>query len=151
MQETIFRQIHRLNYLTSELNGLYHQASLRIGLSDSAMRILYAIYDNGDGCLLHTICRQSGISKQTVNSALRTLEEEDILYLVHYKGKNKKVMLTDKGKAYLEQTAARIYEAESKAFAFWTETEVEEYLRLTEKFAQSFREQVQAMSSEVAE
>ena len=149
MQETIFRQIHRLNYLTSELDGLYHQASLRIGLTDSAMRILYAIYDNGDGCLLHTIYQQSGISKQTVNSAIRKLEEEEILYLVHFQGKHKKVLLTKKGKAYLEQTAARIYEAESRAFAAWTEEEVETYLRLTEKFAEAFREQVRAMPSEV--
>lgn len=149
MQENIFRQIHTLNYLTSELDGLYHQASVRIGLADSAMRILYAIYDNGDGCLLHTICQQSGISKQTVNSAIRKLEEEGILYLVQGKGKNKKVMLTEKGKAYLEQTAAKIYAAESRAFAGWTEAELEEYLRLTEKFAESFREQVQAMPNEV--
>lgn len=149
MQDNIFRQIHRLNYLTSELDGLYHQASLRIGLSDSAMRILYAIYDNGDGCLLNTICRQSGISKQTVNSAIRKLEEEGILYLTHFKGKNKKVVLTEKGKAYLEQTAAKIYEAECRAFAGWTTAEMEEYLRLTEKFAESFRQQVQAMHSEV--
>ena len=147
MQETIVRQIHRLNYLTAELDGLYHQASLQIGLSDSAMRILYAIYDNGDGCPLQTICRQAGISKQTVNSALRKLEEEGILYLVHLKGKNKKVMLTEKGGAYLEQTAARLYAAESRAFASWTEAELEDYLRLTEKFAESFRQQVQAMGS----
>ena len=151
MQENIFRQIHTLNSLTSELDGLYHQASMRIGLADSAMRILYAIYDNGDGCLLHTICQQSGISKQTVSSAIRKLEEEGILYLVQSKGKNKKVMLTEKGKAYLEKTAAKIYAAESRAFAGWTEVEVEEYLRLTEKFAESFREQVQAMRSEVTE
>ena len=149
MQENIIRQIHTLNYLTSELDGLYHQASVRIGLADSAMRILYAIYDNGDGCLLHTICQQSGISKQTVNSAIRKLEEEGILYLVQSKGKHKKVMLTEKGKACLEQTAAKIYAAESRAFAGWTEAELEEYLRLTEKFVESFREQVQAMPSEV--
>lgn len=60
-------------------------------------------------------------------------------------------MLTEKGKAYLEQTAAKIYAAESRAFEAWTEAEVEEHLRLTEKFVESFREQVQAMHSEVTE
>lgn len=63
---------------------------MRIGLADSVMRILYAIYDNGDGCLLHTICQQSGISKQTVNSAIRKLEEEGILYLVQGKARTKR-------------------------------------------------------------
>lgn len=149
MQESVSHLIHKLNYYQSELDGLYHQASMKIGLSDSAMRVLYAIYDNGDGCLLHTICRQSGIRKQTVNSAIRKLEEQEILYLAHYKGKNKKVMLTEKGKSYLKQTAARIYEAESRAYTAWTEAEIEEYLRLTEKFTESLRQQVQAMEREV--
>lgn len=150
MQKSIVQLIHRLNYLTSELDGLYHQASVQIGLSDSAMRILYAIYDNGDGCLLHTIYRQSGICKQTVNSAIRKLEEEEILYLSRFKGRQKKVMLTEKGKSYLGQTAAKISEAECRAFADWTDAEVEEYLSLTEKYVESFRDQVQAMGSEVA-
>ena len=151
MNQLISEQIHKLNYLTSDLDGLYHQASLQIGVADSVMRVLYAIYDNGDGCPLQTICRQSGISKQTVNSALRKLEEDGILYLAHFKGKNKKVMLTEKGKAYLEQTAARIYEAECRAYADWTVLEMEEYLRLTEKFVASFRKQVQAMNGEAGE
>ena len=93
MNHLVYHQIHRLNYLTSELDGLYHQASLQVGISDSVMRILYAIYDNGDSCPLQTICRQSGISKQTVNSAIRKLEEDGILYLAHFKGKNKKAIL----------------------------------------------------------
>lgn len=150
MQNSIVQLIHRLNYLTSELDGLYHQASVQIGLSDSAMRILYAIYDNGDGCPLHTIYRQSGICKQTVNSAIRKLEKEEILYLSCLNGRQKKVMLTEKGKSYLGRTAAKISAAESRAFAAWTNAEVEEYLRLTEKYVESFREQVQAMGSEVA-
>ena len=151
MNQLISEQIHKLNYLTSDLDGLYHQASLQIGVADSVMRVLYAIYDNGDGCPLQTICRQSGISKQTVNSALRKLEGDGILYLAHFKGKNKKVMLTEKGKAYLEQTAERIFAAECRAYADWTVSEMEEYLRLTEKFVASFRKQVQAMNGEAGE
>ena len=148
MNQLISEQIHKLNYLTSDLDGLYHQASLQIGVADSVMRVLYAIYDNGDGCPLQTICQQSGISKQTVNSALRKLEREGILYLAPFRGKHKKVMLTEKGKACLEQTAARIFEAECRAYADWTVSEMEDYLSLTEKFVASFRKQVQAMNRE---
>ena len=151
MNQLISEQIHKLNYLTSDLDGLYHQASLQIGVADSVMRVLYAIYDNGDGCPLQTICRQSGISKQTVNSALRKLEGDGILYLAPFRGKHKKVMLTEEGKACLEQTAERIFAAECRAYADWTVSEMEEYLRLTEKFVASFRKQVQAMNGEAGE
>ena len=66
--------LHRINYLTAELDGLYHQAALGVGLADSTMLVLYTIYDNGGSCLLRTIYQQPGISKQTVNSAIRKLK-----------------------------------------------------------------------------
>lgn len=73
--------IHRINYLTSEMDAVYHRASLKLGISDSVSLILYTIYDAGGSCLLSEIYKKSGISKQTVNSALRGLEGKGILAL----------------------------------------------------------------------
>lgn len=142
MSKTVSEQIHRINYLSAEMDALYHQISLKIGITDSAMRILYTIYDNGDWCMLSDIYKQTGISKQTVNSALRKLESDDILYLETFKGRSKKVLLTDKGKDYVMHTAARIYQAECAAYASWTEEELNTYVHLTEKYVDLFREQV---------
>lgn len=142
MERDFFDKIHRINYLVSEIDALYHQASLKIGLSDSESIVLYTIYDNGESCLLSDIYKQSGISKQTVNSALRKLEEESILYLEQHCGRSKKVTLTDEGKVYVGETIAKIFEAENAAFASWTEKEVDTHIRLTEKYVESFREQV---------
>ena len=82
--------IHRINYLTSEMDAVYHRASLKLGISDSVSLILYTIYDAGGSCLLSEIYKKSGISKQTVNSALRGLEGKGILALQQYKGRAKK-------------------------------------------------------------
>lgn len=142
MSKTVSEQIHRINYLSAELDALYHQISLKIGITDSAMRILYTIYDNGDWCMLSDIYKQTGISKQTVNSAIRKLESDNILYLETFKGRSKKVLLTDKGKDYVMHTAARIYQAECAAYASWTEEELNTYVQLTEKYVDLFREQV---------
>lgn len=90
MKKDIFEEIHRINYLLAETDALYHQASLKIGVADSSMCVLYAIYNHGESCLLSDIYKMSGISKQTVNSAVRKLEREEILYLEQYKGKAKK-------------------------------------------------------------
>lgn len=70
-------QIHRINYLTSEMESFYHQASLKLGVSDSVSMVLYTIYDTGESCLLSDIYKKTGISKQTINSAIRTLEASD--------------------------------------------------------------------------
>ncbi len=145
MNNTISDRLHHINYLTSETDALYHQAAFRLGISDSAMRILYTVHEQGQECLLSDIYKMSGISKQTVNSALRKLEGEGIVYLERHSGRAKKVVLTDKGKHYVSTTAARLFEAESAAFASWTEEEIDTHIRLMEKYARSFREQVEKL------
>lgn len=82
-------EIRRINYLSSEMQMLYHQASLKLGLSDSVSLVLYIIYDRGDGCLLSDVYKDAGISKQTVNSAMRRLEKEKVLSLAPDKGRAK--------------------------------------------------------------
>lgn len=76
MENYIKAAMKRFNYLTTEIDAAYHEAALKLGLSDSAMLILYAICNSGDECPLSDIPHLSGISKQTVNSALRKLEHE---------------------------------------------------------------------------
>lgn len=46
-------------------NELYHNVAVRMGLSDSAFDILYALDGLGDGCLQKDVCTASGLSKQT--------------------------------------------------------------------------------------
>ena len=45
MQHSISDKIHRINYLTSELEGIYHITSVKMNISDSVSRVLYTIYD----------------------------------------------------------------------------------------------------------
>lgn len=142
MDKKISARIHRINYLNAELNALYHNASLKLGLTDSASIVLYTIYDNGENCLLSEIYKQSGISKQTVNSAIRNLEKEGVIFLEQHSGRAKKVVLTDLGKNYVQKTAARLFNAEATAFSSWTEDEINAHIGFMEKYIDSFREQV---------
>ena len=98
MPKYVSKEMRRFNYLLGEIDAVYHEVSLKLGLSDSAMKIMYAICDAGEVCLLQEICFYTGLSKQTVNSAIRKLEEEGILYLEPFNAKSKKVFLTEKGK-----------------------------------------------------
>lgn len=145
MEKRIYSSIHRINYLNAELDALYHHASLRIGLADSEVRVLYTIYDNGESCLLSDIYKQSGISKQTVNSAIRSLERKHIIYLEQHSGRAKKVILTDAGKEYVKETVARLFDAETAALSSWTEEEINAHIGYMEKYIHSFREQVEKL------
>ena len=55
MTNRVSKEMNRYNYLVSEIDAVYHEAALRLGLSDSALNILYAICDNGEGCLLQDL------------------------------------------------------------------------------------------------
>ena len=135
--------IHKINYLTFETDSVYHQASLRLGVSDCVSMILYTLYDLGEECLLSDLYKKSGTSKQTVNSALRKLETEGILFLKQHTGRAKKVCLTEKGREYTRQTAGRLFEAEGRAFDTWTTEEINTYLRLMEKYVACLRTQIE--------
>ncbi len=133
MKDHIY-DLRQINYLTNEIDYLYHRASLKLGITDSVSIVLYIIYDEGGRCPVSDIYKKTGISKQTVNSALRSLEKEGILCLEQNTGRRKTAVLTDKGRAYTENTAARLYQAEINALGNWQDEEVMTYIRLLKKF-----------------
>ncbi len=140
MQDISSASLRRLNQLLCEIDGEYHEYSLKLGVSDSVSRILYAICNVGDSCLLSEINRQTGLSKQTVNSALRRLEADGIVYLEAVDGKAKNVCLTERGKEFAAGTAMRIIGVENEIFSSWDERDVEAYINLTERFLLSLKE-----------
>ena len=141
------KQIDRRRYscLTSEIDGTYHMAALKCGVSDSAMRILYTICLYGDQCLLSDIVHLSGVSKQTINSALRKLEQQGAVYLEQADGKKKLVCLTAQGKQLAQRSAMRVLQMEDEIFDGWSQDDCETFFRLIERFLTAFREKVQAM------
>ena len=106
------------------------------------LRVLYTILDQGDGCPLADVCRQSALSKQTVNSVIRQLESAGMLTLAPYRGNAKKVMLTPQGQAYAQQTAGRLYDAEVRVYSDWSKDEVQQNLLLMQKYNSGLRAQL---------
>ena len=145
MQQMSEDNIRRINYLMTEIDALYHQAAVKMGLSDSVLCVLYTIYEAKGSCLLSEIYKKTGVSKQTINSALRKLEADGVLYLKLYKGNAKTVILTPKGEQYAEDTVARLYAAEIRAFASWSEAEMEMYISLIRKDIDSLRVEIERM------
>ena len=139
MREKLNKQMKRFNFLVNEINSAYHEAALRLRLSDSAFQVLYTVCSSEGDCTISDICSW-GISKQTVNSALRKLESEDLVYLENAGGKRKRVCLTRKGQALSETTVLKIIEIENQIFSSWEKDEVTAYVGLTERYLRMFRE-----------
>ena len=69
----------QLMHILGEINGTYHDASLKMGMADSAMQILYSVHMAQDALYPSEIARLCGMSRQTVSSALRALERQGVL------------------------------------------------------------------------
>lgn len=136
-----YEKILRINRIAYEVDSLYHTAALKLGLSDSVMYILYMLYDHGGRCPLNEI-HGAGLCKQTVNSAVRKMERENLLYLEQYRGRVKMAILTESGLAFAEQTVARLFSKEESAFASWTDEEIDTFIALYQKYLDCFREEI---------
>ena len=87
----------------------------------------------------------SGASKQTINSALRKLESEGIVYLETVEGRKKKVYLTENGRKLAGNTVLRVIEAENEIFASWSDEEKSIYIDLTQRYLAQFKEKVKEL------
>lgn len=146
MNKVLSPGMRRLNYLISETNAAYHEAAMKLGLSDSAMMILYTICNSGgDCCLLSDICKLSGASKQTINSALRKLEAEGVLYLVMINRRKKKVCLTERGKDMVQKKVVPLIEIENSILSSWTQEEQEQYLGQMQRYLDAFRDLIESV------
>ena len=128
----------RFNHIVGEINSAYHEAALHFGFSDSEFQIIYTLSCEGGRCLLGDICAYSGMSKQTVNSALRKLEREGILTLENYDGKKKTAVSTERGKALADATAVKIIAEENRIYDCWGKENTELYLNLTRNYLEEF-------------
>lgn len=148
MELYISKELRRFNRLLGELNGLYHEAAVRLGLSDSGMSVLYILCEEGGACPLSELVRQSGTSKQTINSALRKLEGEGMVRLEAAGGRGKTVRLTGEGQALAGRTAARLIRLEDEIFAAWGPEASAEYNQMTQRYLEDFREKSRRFQQE---
>lgn len=138
-------ELKRYNNLSSEINALYHEAAAAMGISDSVQSILYVICGSDGRCLQSDINKLSGISRQTINSAIRKLEHDGIVFLEQGQGRNTIVCLTDKGKIFAAQKVRPLFEIEDKISDEWTLEEQRAYLQLTEKYRDALKKHLASL------
>lgn len=135
-------QAREFTHLSGEIDSTYHEAAVKIGVSDSVLNILYVLCEKGNKCLQSEIFKLTGMSRQTINSAIRKLEKDEIVYLEQGTGRNTVVCLTEKGKKFSEEKIYPIFEIENMIWSEWTQEERNQYLELTKKYNDSFKKYV---------
>lgn len=78
--------------------------------------VMYMLYDAQEALTQSDIVKATGLSKQTLNSAIRKLEKDGIIILEKMNGKSKKIVMTDKGRVLIAQ---KIKPLADRKTVFW--------------------------------
>lgn len=133
------------NIVNGMINGYYHEAALKLGLSDVEMNILYALCMEGSGCYQSLLYKNTGLTRSTVNTVIRRFEKAELMYLKNGKGRNTCVFLTEKGERFLKDTVQKIVDLEAYIFSNWTEEERSLFLELNKKYAADLKAGIDRM------
>lgn len=136
----------RYNRYYKELERLYQKYIRKIGMSETIFWIFYSIYENEVPYTQKTLCDDWFYTKQTVNSALKNMEQQGWIYLQAAPGnrKNKEIFLTEEGKKLVEQFVLPMAEAERKTFDRMAD-KVESYLSMMQKHINLFQEELEKL------
>ena len=128
-----------LDALYCETDKLYHEIARGCGLSDCAYWILYEVQVMGGRASQRAIAERFSYSKQTVNSALKTLEAKGLAELSFAEGSRraKTVRLTSEGRAFSERHIVPAIAAEDRAFTSLAPQERAELLRLVAAYTRA--------------
>lgn len=138
-------ELKEFNSIIGTIEGLYHEAAVKLGLPDSEFNILYMIYDQGSGCKQSTICRMTGLTRSTLNSALQRMEKSGLLYLKQGQGRNTLIYMTDKGNELMHKSIERVVAAENRIYLSWSKDDQEKFVSLNRRFAEQFKEELKDM------
>ena len=135
-------QAREFSRLYKEFDDIYHEAALRLGISDSAMLILSALIRLGDGCLQKDISDLYFISRQTINTSVKKLEKENLIELRPGRRRDMHIYLTADGEEFVRKKLLPAANAENAVLAEMKPGESAELLRLTRIYVSGLREKL---------
>lgn len=139
-KDNVFTQ--EFNQLLKRMDNVYGEFGKNSGLSNTTFWILYTVKEEKTPYKQKDLCDMWLYSKQTINSALKKLEEQNVIELITVEGnkKDKKIVLTEKGKKIVEEFILPINKIEKKAL---------ESIEKKTEFLKSFRKYIETMEGEI--
>lgn len=143
-------KIRKMMMLVNRIDDAYFKAIRSAGIKDSLFVLLYAIYD-GEQYSQKEICEEWGIPKTTLNTIVKECVRDGYVFLMPTGSKEKKVVLTDKGRQFAEEVLLPVFKGESRAAHLLQKTNLlermeefttaleEDFKRLEEKRKNGYR------------
>lgn len=131
------QQVRRLMIAIERIDQAYYRAQRRLGIKDAAFVLFYAIADGGTYSQKQ-ICQEWSLPRTTLNTVVQEYVGKGYLRLAATGHKEKEVVLTPAGRAYVQEILAPVFAAEERVMAAFLHTDL---TAQTEAFAQRLEEE----------
>lgn len=130
-----------LNQCEKEIIRICKEYELKHNISDTAFWILYVLHATDEKLTQTDLCNSLYQPRQSANTALIKLEEDGIIEKAPVPGnqKSKYIILTKKGKAFVEQSIVPMKKAEQDTLSAFTDEEIQIHLKIMQKRCEQFR------------
>ncbi len=128
------KELSKWNRLIKKQDEVYHRCAKRAGLADAQFWVLYALCEAQKPLCQNTFCENWCYSKQTVCTAVASLEKAGLVQLAFAEGsrKQKDLFLTEKGEMFCDQHIRSVLEAEEKVLQALSGEERERFFAVLE-------------------
>lgn len=133
------------NRIFKDTDEIYHTFAKNYGLSDCAFWIFYMLRETDSQYTQSDICDMLCMPRQSVNSAIKSLEKEGYIELrpAENNKKNKILYVTEKGTDFTKKSVDKVIDAEIKALEGFSQDELEFFLDLSRKYAHLLRNEAE--------
>ena len=129
--------------LLSSIYHIYHETSLRMGLSDAEHIILYVICTRGNTCDKGELYKKSGLTRMALSNAMNKLQNAGIITVVRNSDKSVTATLSEKGKELADNTVRKMLDIEEEILSGWEESDGRRFMELSSIYLSELKEKVQ--------
>ncbi len=150
MNNSLREQLSILNNIEKKMNSLYHEFSVKLGISDTALWILHSLFGSETTYTQNDFCEAWMYPRQTVNSAIANLVKAEYVTLTVIPGTRncKAIELSEKGIAFCRENIRPLHIAEERAFSQMNDSERVMFVTLREKQYALIEKEIHAQNDE---
>lgn len=139
-EDLVSKRLAEYNSIIKEHEDLYRQLAKRFGMSECSFWILYSLRETNTSFTQSELCYALSQPKQTINSALKKMQDYGFIELLINQDRRKKyIRLTDKGALLAQETVDKVILLENQTFDTFTEEEQSLFLQLLHKYTDNLK------------
>lgn len=137
-------QDRRFCDIMQRIDRLYEKYAKSKGMTYMSMTVLECVVENENDCTQKLICEHTHYPKQSVNLIIRSFWEEGYVTLEELSSdrRNKRIVLTDKGRGYAAETVGGQWDIDRAAALRLSDKQREELLHLLTIYADAYEDGV---------